>query len=135
MISDTRYMLFDICYSILLLDIGYIISNTWYLTPWYLQSKTLIHATCYLPNVHWYLILFTWYQSLLLLAKRLFPFAPVVRLALVLKTLYFWRPNKKVKPSLLWMFSYIKNTLVHAKMWQQWKNSMCTYFIMPQEIT
>ena len=62
-------MLFDICYSILLLDIGYIISNTWYLTPWYLQSKTLIQATCYLPNVHWYLILFTWYQSLLLLAK------------------------------------------------------------------
>ena len=50
-------MLFDFCYSILLLDIGYIISDSWYLTPWYLQSKTLIHATCFLPNVNWYLIL------------------------------------------------------------------------------
>ena len=56
-ISDTQYMLFDFCYSILLLDIGYIISDSWYPTPWYLQSKTLIHVTCYLPNANWYLIL------------------------------------------------------------------------------
>ena len=65
-ISDTRYLILDIWYSIyaiqyLLLDYAtrylIIISDTWYLTPWYLQSKTLIHATCYLPNVIWKLIL------------------------------------------------------------------------------
>jgi len=73
-ISDTRYLILDICYSIfdtryLILDIwysiyaiqilllGYIISDFWYLTPWYLQSKTLIHVTWYLPNANWYLIL------------------------------------------------------------------------------
>ena len=60
------YLILDIWYSIyaiqyLLLDYAtrylIIISDTWYLTPWYLQSKTLIHATCYLPNVIWKLIL------------------------------------------------------------------------------
>ena len=59
-ISVTRYLILDIWYSIYAIQIlllGYIISDSWYLTPWYLQSKTLIHVTCYLPNANWYLIL------------------------------------------------------------------------------
>ena len=83
-----------------------------------LTVKTLIQATCYLPNANWYLILFTWYQSLLLLAKRLFPFAPVVRLALVIvKNQHlsdiqrFWGVTKKSykAPAMCFLYFLISN--------------------------
>ena len=85
-------MILDIWYLILI-----IISHIWYLTPcyWNLDTWILSLATCYLLTVTYhliltgtcFLILFIWY--LLLLAKRLYPFAPVVRLALVYVP-FFW---------------------------------------------
>ena len=76
-ISDTQYLILNIvCYSIStaqfcysVLDTSYLIFE--YLIPWYLQSKSLIHATYYLPNVNWCFILCilcllsnTWYLIL-----------------------------------------------------------------------
>ena len=102
-IYNTRYLILCICYLIydtwyLILDsdnqyqihhISYLISDTLLLKPWYLHPIT---CNLLLPNVsfdsYWDMLSHSFYRvlvilSLLLLAKRLFPFAPVVRLALV----------------------------------------------------
>ena len=95
---------------ILILDIWYLILDIWY----------LIYDTWYLISDTWYLVLDIW--SLLLLAKRLFPFAPVVRLALV----FFILDNKNISHHLynyliddffLWLRWVGKNMRIKEFLW------------------
>ena len=87
LLLDIRYSIFDTWYQCLLLDIWHL--DTPNLKLWYLLSVTcyMSLAKCFLLFDTFYIILGIW--SLLLLVKRLFPFAPVVRLALV----YFCFPQ------------------------------------------
>ena len=100
MIHCICYLIYDTWYLILDSD-----NHISYLTPcyWNLDTWILSLATCYLLTVTFLLILtgtcffilFIWY--LLLLAKRLYPFAPVARLALVFITYLIMRYTRFLK--------------------------------------
>ena len=129
-IYNTRYMIHCICY--LIYDTWYLIldsdNHISYLTPcyWNLDTWILSLATCYLLTVTFLLILtgtcffilFIWY--LLLLAKRLYPFAPVARLALVsfeflayLTCMRFFFSFVNIKTYLELSFSMSSETSIH----------------------
>ena len=114
LIYDTWYLILDSDNQYQIHHISYLISDTLLLKPWYLHPITcyLLLANCYLSfDTYWNMLSYSFYMvlvilSLLLLAKRLFPFAPVVRLALALN--WTWLAQKKLK---------VNSSLAKTKVW------------------